>query len=43
MSNRDEYVRKLQEKLGEWNAEIDKLTCGIEFLGPNFLLDLNHI
>ena len=27
MSNRDEYVRKLQEKLGEWNAEIDKLVA----------------
>jgi len=27
MSNRDDYVRKLQEKLGEWNAEIDALVA----------------
>lgn len=27
MSGRDEYVRKLQEKLGEWNAEIDTLVA----------------
>lgn len=27
MSSRDEYVRKLQEKLGEWNAEIDTLVA----------------
>ena len=26
MSNRDEFIRKMQEKLGEWNAEIDRLT-----------------
>ena len=26
MSNRDEFIRRMQEKLGEWNAEIDKLT-----------------
>jgi uncharacterized coiled-coil DUF342 family protein len=27
MSSRDEYVRKLQAKLGEWNAEIDALAA----------------
>jgi len=27
MSNRDEYIRKLQAKLEEWNAEIDTLTA----------------
>ena len=27
MGSRDEYVRKLQEKLGEWNAEIDGLVA----------------
>ena len=27
MSARDEYVRKLQEKLGEWNTEIDRLVA----------------
>jgi uncharacterized coiled-coil DUF342 family protein len=27
MSSRDEYVRKMQEKLEEWNAEIDLLTA----------------
>jgi uncharacterized coiled-coil DUF342 family protein len=27
MSSRDEYVRKLQEKLEEWNAEIDTLAA----------------
>ena len=27
MSSRDEYLRKLQEKLEEWNAEIDRLTA----------------
>ena len=27
MNTRDEYVRKLQEKLGEWNAEIDRLVA----------------
>jgi len=27
MSNRDEYVRKMQAKLEEWNAEIDRLTA----------------
>lgn len=27
MSNRDEYVRKMQAKLDEWNSEIDKLTA----------------
>ena len=26
MSNREELVKKMQEKLGEWNAEIDRLT-----------------
>jgi uncharacterized coiled-coil DUF342 family protein len=26
MSSRDEYVRKMQAKLEEWNAEIDALT-----------------
>lgn len=26
MGNRDEYVRKMQAKLDEWNAEIDQLT-----------------
>lgn len=25
MSHRDEYVRKMQQKLEEWNIEIDKL------------------
>ena len=27
MSTRDEYVRKLQAKLEEWNADIDKLSA----------------
>jgi uncharacterized coiled-coil DUF342 family protein len=27
MSSRDEYIRKMQAKLEEWNAEIDKLTA----------------
>ena len=27
MGSRDEYVRKLQAKLGEWNAEIDALVA----------------
>jgi uncharacterized coiled-coil DUF342 family protein len=27
MSNRDEYIRKMQAKLEEWNAEIDTLTA----------------
>ena len=27
MSNRDEYVRKMQAKLDEWNDEIDILTA----------------
>lgn len=27
MSNRDEYVKKLQAKLGEWNIEIDALVA----------------
>lgn len=27
MNTRDEYVRKLQEKIGEWNAEIDALAA----------------
>lgn len=27
MSSRDEYVRKMQAKLEEWNADIDKLTA----------------
>ena len=27
MSGRDEYVRKMQAKLDEWNAEIDTLTA----------------
>jgi len=26
MSTRDEYVRKMQAKLNEWNADIDALT-----------------
>jgi len=26
MSNREELVKKMQDKLGEWNAEIDRLT-----------------
>jgi uncharacterized coiled-coil DUF342 family protein len=26
MSSRDEYIRKMQSKLEEWNAEIDTLT-----------------
>jgi uncharacterized coiled-coil DUF342 family protein len=30
MSNRDEFIRKMQEKLGEWNAEIDRLTVKAE-------------
>ena len=27
MNSRDEYVRKMQAKLEEWNAEIDTLTA----------------
>jgi len=27
MSSRDEYVRKMQAKLEQWNAEIDTLTA----------------
>ena len=27
MSSRDEYVRKMQAKLEEWNADIDRLTA----------------
>ncbi|QSV44584.1 coiled coil domain-containing protein [Geobacter benzoatilyticus] len=27
MSTRDEYVRKMQAKLEEWNADIDKLSA----------------
>lgn len=27
MSNRDEFIRRMQEKLGEWNGEIDRLTA----------------
>lgn len=27
MSSRDEYVRKMQAKLAEWNADIDRLTA----------------
>ena len=27
MSSRDEYIRKMQVKLEEWNAEIDTLTA----------------
>lgn len=27
MSSRDEYIRKMQAKLEEWNAEIDKLSA----------------
>jgi uncharacterized coiled-coil DUF342 family protein len=27
MSTRDEYIRKMQAKLEEWNAEIDALTA----------------
>lgn len=27
MSNRDEYIRKMQAKLEEWNTEIDALTA----------------
>lgn len=27
MSSRDEYVRKMQAKLEEWNADIDTLTA----------------
>lgn len=27
MSNRDEYIRKMQAKLEEWNAEIDTLAA----------------
>lgn len=27
MSSRDEYVRKMQAKLEEWNADIDKLAA----------------
>ncbi len=27
MSTRDEYVRKMQEKLEEWNADIDSLAA----------------
>ena len=27
MTSRDEYIRKMEEKLEEWNAEIDMLTA----------------
>lgn len=27
MSSRDEYIRRMQAKLEEWNAEIDRLTA----------------
>jgi uncharacterized coiled-coil DUF342 family protein len=27
MSNRDEYIQKMQAKLEEWNADIDSLTA----------------
>ena len=30
MSNKDEYVRKMQAKLNEWNYEIDTLTAKAE-------------
>ena len=36
MSKRDEYVRALQEKLEEWNAEIDKLTAKATELTADF-------
>lgn len=30
MTNRDEYIRMMQAKLGEWNAEIDVLAARAE-------------
>jgi uncharacterized coiled-coil DUF342 family protein len=35
MSNREEYIRKMQEKLEEWNAEIDTLTAKAGKIGTD--------
>lgn len=38
MNNRDEYVRKMQAKLEEWNAEIDVLSAKADIVKA----DLKH-
>ncbi|MDO9080568.1 MAG: hypothetical protein Q7U44_07180, partial [Desulfuromonadales bacterium] len=42
MSSRDEYVRKMQEKLAELNADIDKLAAKAGEVSANLRSEYNE-
>ena len=42
MSSRDEYVRKMQEKLTELNADIDKLTAKASAVSADLRSEYNE-
>lgn len=42
MSTRDEYVRKMQAKLEEWNAEIDVLTAKASDVSADIRSEFNQ-
>lgn len=42
MSTRDEYVRKMQAKLEEWNADIDSLTNRASEVSVNVSHEFNE-
>jgi uncharacterized coiled-coil DUF342 family protein len=42
MSTRDEYIRKMQAKLEEWNADIDSLTTKASEVSADVRRELNE-
>lgn len=42
MSNRDEYIQKMQVKLEEWNADIDSLTAKVSEVSADVRSEYNE-
>jgi len=42
MNSRDEYIRKMQAKLEEWNAEIDSLTVKAGEVSTELMKEYNE-